>query len=299
MAMLTSIFQCKCFSVDEPEVEMELVSAFAYTDEVMPVHSGCGTATDCDVVKLVETSPVAESTDTEAESECSYDDCDVDSEIRICIRRLFTGEPLGIYLDKSDSRLLHVWGLKLSDSPVALHNGQAAEGERLQVGDYIVQVNDVRGDSRAMMQMMNAGYKVQLIVRRSHKFVVDIDKKGRKLGLEVKYGVEGRSVVVQAVLPGPVREWSDAQPALAVRPGDRIISVNNIMGQDHGPQGILEGLGAKSQLKITLTRPAGPEVPWLGEKMNTARLARSVTWPSRLHQRHKGAHGCLSEQMVV
>jgi len=184
-----------------------------------------------------------------------------ESEFKACIRRSFPSEALGVQLDISDGRLLHLCAMKSHDCPIASYNKLSSESERLQAGDYIVQVNAVRGNSRAMMKEVQSSSEICFTVRRPFQFNVEIDKRGGQLGLGLNHVSKATSLVVEAVLPGPVQAWNDAHPEFAVKKGDRIVSVNNTSGQAEGTQALLRDLAQEaSELLLVLTRPAGPEV---------------------------------------
>lgn len=57
-----------------------------------------------------------------------------------------------------------------------------------------------------------------------------INKGKGSLGLEVDYSMNGSSLLVLAVNPGPVLDWNEENKDKAMRKYDRIIKVNNTYG---------------------------------------------------------------------
>merc|ERR1719199_2055997 len=70
-----------------------------------------------------------------------------------------------------------------------------------------------------------------------------------KLGLRLD-GKDGQSLLVEKVNVGLVKAWNDANPSLAIQPGDRIVSVNGVRGE---PQLLIEQTAEEKSPVITLT----------------------------------------------
>jgi len=211
------------------------------------------------------------------------EEAEMKAEFKVCIKRSFPLEGLGVQLDISDGRLLHLCALKTTSCPVASYNDQAPDREKLQVGDYIVQVNEITCNSRAMMKEVQSCMELQLTVRRPHNFSVEINKTGGPLGLGLNHVSKATSLVVEEVLPGPVLKWNDANPGLAIEKGDRIISVNGTSGQAKGTHELLRQIAETETLALELTRPAGAPLEGAEDKavLSDAPRLRAASWGSR------------------
>mmetsp|Transcript_90853 Transcript_90853/g.293326 ORF Transcript_90853/g.293326 Transcript_90853/m.293326 type:complete len:1207 (-) Transcript_90853:112-3732(-) len=133
-------------------------------------------------------------------------------------------------LDDGDGATLHVNSLAAADaSPVEAYNRSAAPGQHLQVGDYILQANGQKVNLQAFNSTVGGAVlaitPLRLTVRRPILFSRTVEKGSASLGLQLKYGPQSRSFLIEEVNEGPVRESCPD-----IRAGDRIVAVNGKEG---------------------------------------------------------------------
>lgn len=108
---------------------------------------------------------------------------------------------------------------------VARYNQAAPQDFRIGRGDCIVAANDLQ-EVPAMLGVTRAATLLRLKIRRVRILRVVVQKRGRPLGLSMRYEEDGGSLVVTHI---------DGAGALAadgidVAPADRIVSVNGCVG---------------------------------------------------------------------
>jgi len=188
-------------------------------------------------------------------------------EIQVTLQRGNVGMPLGMSFDASDGRLLHLSSVISGATAAGVHNNTASEEQCLRDGDYIVNVNGVTGNARAMLREIQLNQNLSLTVRRAIQFSAMLDKKGRPLGLSFVHAGPTASLIVETVADGPVAEWNQAHPREELRPGDRIVAVNGMRG---GASELLQKLAETRQTSapvvLCASRPAGLDALRLGEK---------------------------------
>lgn len=163
-------------------------------------------------------------------------------------------EPIGLHLDLTASAPVVVLEINDVEGPVANYNRQAEPGARIQPGDYITAVNGQQAEAKFLASEMQKLAEVSLEVRRPLEFSVKIDKSEGVLGTKITYASLGKSLVIEDLYDGPVKEWNEKNPDRIIRRFDRIISVN---GQSGSSTKLLGALGASQLAEITLSRPHG------------------------------------------
>jgi len=124
---------------------------------------------------------------------------------------------------------------------------------RVRLGDRVVRVNGVEGESQDLVQELKKKGKMRIIFRRAREFNVNVHKAGRELGICVNAGHEKLDMLkVSATRPGAVEDWGQANPGRAVQGGDRILAVNGIRGD---PPTMMQELAAKDMLDMIFVRP--------------------------------------------
>jgi len=139
---------------------------------------------------------------------------------------------LGLSFDALDRCMLRVTGIgDEPDSPMTAYNASAPCALQLSVGDYIVEVNGVRGDTGRLVRELRRSTTLNMTVRRPMEFVVTIERSGALMGLFLHYSVAANYLVIQEVSAGPVKDWNDLRDEeKRVRKSDRIVSVNGVAG---------------------------------------------------------------------
>jgi len=154
-------------------------------------------------------------------------------------------QPLGARVDALDEATVQV--LELSAGPL--------EASGLRAGDFIVQVNGVRGDSERLVEELAASGRLELSVRRPRGFGVAVRKRDPEepFGLDfAAHGPDSRCLVVTKVGEGPVKEWGEANPKQEVRPRDRVVAVD---GEEGRAEDLVERLRDAQELHMTIVRP--------------------------------------------
>lgn len=146
--------------------------------------------------------------------------------------------------------------------PVDRYNAAALPAKQIRQGDYLIGVNGVRGDSKKMVAEIQSSARVQLEVWRPHVLSVTIQRRSghEVLGLELDYVATGNSLVITGISNGAVLRWNRGCPDLALRIGDRILSVS---GASDDPALLMCLLKANNPATMVLSRPSCPELPEL------------------------------------
>lgn len=172
---------------------------------------------------------------------------------KVVIQKPALDTPLGLHLDLSDPALIHVSGVRAGSTPVSAYNAAAPEGLKMQAGDYIMSVNGVSGDAAKMTEAIQASVSLELELRRPFVFQCVINKDGKPLGLELNYATSGQSLVIDVIDQGAAMDWGAANPALALRKGDRILAINGKRGV---AVELLKLMVGSNPVTFELSRPA-------------------------------------------
>merc|ERR1712217_106509 len=142
------------------------------------------------------------------------------------------------------------------------NNKTAPPEQRVNVGDLIVQVNSVSGDTNAMGQEAMTATVLELTVRRPVEFTITIDKKEPPgmLGVDFEYQralhikdicMVGRSLLIKDIKPGLLSRWNENNPGLEVKKWDRIVGVNGYRGES---EKILDVMKEMSKFDLSIAR---------------------------------------------
>mmetsp|Transcript_64551 Transcript_64551/g.185647 ORF Transcript_64551/g.185647 Transcript_64551/m.185647 type:complete len:224 (-) Transcript_64551:71-742(-) len=133
--------------------------------------------------------------------------------------------PLGLHLDLSDGKVLHVCSIRPGNNPVTRHNSVVAKENQILPGDYIKAVNGISNSATALAEAVMQRTTLQLVVQRPYCFSMRIDRAHEPMGLDLNYSEKGTSLVITDIGPGAVR-----RRAKHVLVGDRILTVNGLAG---------------------------------------------------------------------
>merc|ERR1712079_902585 len=162
------------------------------------------------------------------------------------------GKPLGVDLDIACSSVAYMCGIK--DGAVAEYNKIASPETQLKVGDYITKVNGVEGNGNALLERMKNDTMLEVTVQRPFIYTIAISRTNSKqpLGVNLNQHSPGTSLLIKEVGKGPVQDWNSAHPALAVRPGDRIVAVG---GKRGSVAELVKASKVGKQLQLVISRP--------------------------------------------
>merc|ERR1712217_676691 len=135
-----------------------------------------------------------------------------------------------------DGKYLYV--LTVKDGPIKKYNDEKKDELDLQVRpmDFIIEVNDVEGDSALMLQELKTKTAFEIVVRHAEEISVAIEKKNakEKLGLDLNMKTKGKAVLISKVNEGPFKKWNENNEKHKVCDGDRIVSVGYSGGDAKG-----------------------------------------------------------------
>eukprot|EP00927_Polykrikos_kofoidii_P016001 TRINITY_DN1717_c0_g3_i1.p1 TRINITY_DN1717_c0_g3~~TRINITY_DN1717_c0_g3_i1.p1 ORF type:complete len:255 (-),score=57.13 TRINITY_DN1717_c0_g3_i1:233-997(-) len=126
-------------------------------------------------------------------------------------------------------------------------NMMRAKAEQIWEGDRIVEINDIKNNSAAMLAAMSYILCVKIKFRRRKEFEVRIAKCGDPLGIEIRCKKGHEGLLVISVDDGLVSEWNAANPTRQILEKDRIVEVDGIRGD---PKELLKTAKASSDLTM-------------------------------------------------
>merc|ERR1712113_911184 len=123
-----------------------------------------------------------------------------------------------------------------------------------QVGDFIIAVNGLKGDTKKMAQLCIEQLQLEILFKRCTPFQVTVDKSSPQacLGLDLDYLDAGLSLHIRDVKEGLISEWNKANKDNAVKPLDRIVSVNGFRGET---KRLLEMCASQTNMTLEIVRP--------------------------------------------
>eukprot|EP00971_Amphidinium_carterae_P245107 4866854-Amphidinium_carterae.1 len=156
-------------------------------------------------------------------------------------------DPLGLRLDLLSPE--HPLVCSVEAGIIEDYNAKAER--KVQENDFIVSVNGCKGGSTIATVLKHAT-RLDFLVRRGIVFTVNVQKEDGKLGVEFMHEHEGFTLLVLAVVDGPVAKYnSRADLARCIQSQDHVVRVNACAGK---PQAMLEELRQADSLSITICR---------------------------------------------
>mmetsp|Transcript_103455 Transcript_103455/g.333320 ORF Transcript_103455/g.333320 Transcript_103455/m.333320 type:complete len:187 (+) Transcript_103455:137-697(+) len=134
------------------------------------------------------------------------------------------------------------------NTPVENYNNSQPAQLQIRNGDYIKAVNGESNNAESMSEAMKKSATLDITIVRPFTFTQTISKNGLSLGLDLKYGPGGASLLVEGVREGVVQKI-----AADVRGGDRIISVNGVVGT---PYVLMQCIQENQHLELGMSRPS-------------------------------------------
>lgn len=206
-------------------------------------------------VECAQTEPVL------YQSSCFRQSADAKAFVLV-VQREHLNAPLGALLDPAGTNSIHVSRLLPGENPISMVNQMVANKDsRLEVGDFITQVNDVAGDVPSMLKEIQTNRRVVLLISRPLTYSITVNRMGGVLGCAVKYDANvGTSLMVESLGDGPLRAWNEggakAGGRRTVREGDRIVAVAGRGGTALDLLDYLQGAEGHGDVEITFSRPA-------------------------------------------
>lgn len=109
-------------------------------------------------------------------------------------------------------------------------NGKADPDHQMCYGDRIMEVNGTRGNSQDHLALIRDEGSLQMWLKRPVVVRISGNATLDSLGLVVTYAPDGRTLLIQEIKSGMVKNWNLDNPNLAVREHDRIAEVNGVTG---------------------------------------------------------------------
>jgi len=164
------------------------------------------------------------------------------------------GKLLGADLDVSCGRMGYLT-IIMKDGIFAEYNRTATPDKQLRVGDYIMKVNGIQGNSLSMLDCLKRENKFEVTIQRPLLFNIAVSRKDAKtqLGVTLVERPSGNSLLIKEVIKGLVMEWNIMHPEQEVRAGDRIVSVNGKGGE---VQELIDASKVGTQLQLAISRPS-------------------------------------------
>lgn len=161
--------------------------------------------------------------------------------------------PIAVELDAAGG----VYGMVISvgDGSVSEYNKKASPIYRVQVGDFIIGVNGVTGDTKRMAQLCIEQVRLEVFFRRVSSFCISVDKTAAQpsLGLDLDYLDTGISLHIQAVTEGLVMDWNRTHAGREVHQSDRIIGINGYRGST---KKLLDMCANLKVMELEIVRPS-------------------------------------------
>mmetsp|Transcript_38902 Transcript_38902/g.87426 ORF Transcript_38902/g.87426 Transcript_38902/m.87426 type:complete len:378 (+) Transcript_38902:73-1206(+) len=160
---------------------------------------------------------------------------------------------LGFEFDKASADVLFVTSIGKTGL-VKEYNDNVKASEQMKAGQYIVAVNGVEKDSKAMAGELAKASKLELSIVRPQCFTIAVTK-AKKESLGLKLAQSPASAIITAVENGPVMEWIKVHTDKEVKAGDRIVAVN---GRRAAGKELMKLLQKDGPLQLVICRPCPP-----------------------------------------
>mmetsp|Transcript_69162 Transcript_69162/g.225380 ORF Transcript_69162/g.225380 Transcript_69162/m.225380 type:complete len:202 (+) Transcript_69162:95-700(+) len=157
-------------------------------------------------------------------------------------------DSLGLHLELSDGMTAYVSRVSLDHSmPAGAYNLHAPEGNKLEVGLYILEINGVSGDAQQMKDVIRSGVGMIMRCRHPQLSVVKVKKYAHQsMGLDLQFTAQGRVLTICKIFDGAVQE-----SGVDVKPGDRIIQID---GREGTANELLARIAQARHVELTISR---------------------------------------------
>lgn len=144
--------------------------------------------------------------------------------------------------------------LKVNDGLLAKWN-KANPTKAVKAGDYIMNINGAKGDSKAMLEALPSARKTEMTIfsPASEQFMINLDKAigGDILGVDVDLSNNDSLIVESVHEDGLMGKWNEANPTKAVQAGDLIVDVNGTQGDN---QDMMKAIKNGTKLNMQISR---------------------------------------------
>jgi hypothetical protein len=232
------MFSCGCCSTQENS-ELEAKLAIAAAEEQVKVTP---TAYDDDS-KEVKTLVTPVSVLKPAAKEGSM------MEFRVALKR-GEGETLGVELDNLGLRSAQV--LRVFDQGLVKKYNDGSDAQfRVRSGDFILEVNNCRGDTRRMIKLLAEEPQIEMVMGRPTPWAVTVHQSAGEILPALKCADVGVSVLV-VTIPPIIAQWNRDNPSKVVQELDVIADVNGVTGN---AKSMMEQFEKAAILDLKVIRP--------------------------------------------
>jgi len=195
-------------------------------------------------------------------------------QLAICIDS-FTKEHHGLQYDELDGSTIYITSIR--KGPIAAYNEDEKWSQRVVPGLFIMSVNGVDGNSKAMVAELNGATEgaLDLVLRRPRQWRVAIwASSAKEFGLEFSKKKLGNALLITKVVDASktisrggatklrrsvTQEWNAEQPDQKICAGDRVIAVNGYKGKAAYLYKKIQMEFKTGRFHLTLVRPASLE----------------------------------------
>lgn len=173
-------------------------------------------------------------------------------EFPVCLQKV-EGQLSGLELDFMCGEVMEVCSLHPGGAALAYNKG-AGPDRQIREGDFLVEVNGIRADTKAMLEHMKNDRVLKLAISRPTPFSVTVIPSQRvrlQLVPSLSRSRTGRSLLVAELSP-PFQEWNESNPDRQVRKHDRIVGVN---GCSASAEDLMKEIKEATNLDMLLARP--------------------------------------------
>lgn len=141
------------------------------------------------------------------------------------------GDVLGLKMDLGD-RFYCCVSAVTPGGIIEAYNEQAAEGTRIEVGDYIMSVNKFGDSNDGMVKLLKEENSLEISIKKCFRMTLKINRNNQQLGLHIAFQGDKEHLVIQKITAGAVQDYNEMNDrAEQVAQYSRIIGVNGFSGK--------------------------------------------------------------------
>jgi hypothetical protein len=171
-------------------------------------------------------------------------------EFKVTFQKGAKGTSAGLELDLLGLQFAQVCAV-LPSGLVKAYNDDAESDLKVRVGDFIVAVNEARGDMRRMIERFEEDSRIEMTITRPVPFTVTLSQKPGALLSSLKCAATGVSLLVVRT-HSTIASWNDTYPDRAVKNHDCIVAVNGVKGDT---KQMMEQVERAAELELQIARP--------------------------------------------
>jgi len=186
------------------------------------------------------------------------------SEFRVTLERTSVEKPWGMDVNYQETHALYV--IRVLPGPLQEYNATADKNVEIRRSDFVICVNDKRGDAVQLKSEIAGATKLHLVIRRALEVVVFVDRGDAQQshGLSFAKPLSEHGLVVQSIGDGAIMEGNKLakDDSLKLKVGDRIVAVAGEQSNAATLMQRLESRLGKFQVTVLRVLPDGPKDPY-------------------------------------